>query len=136
MPNTRIASRGQPRSHGGARAGAGRKKIEDFDDFVVLVGSEYDRLMKEAGYAQLVPEISRRKKRGETNFLLERPLGPRRQRVYPYLLLLVRSGKLELKPGVPLTAAQRKVSIKTLRRKVAAYRRLVDRTRENDPREE
>jgi hypothetical protein len=41
---------------------------------VVLIGSEYDRLMLQEGRTQLEKEIRRRRERGETEFLLERPL--------------------------------------------------------------
>jgi hypothetical protein len=99
---------------------------------VLLIGSEYERLMRLEGRAQLEKEIRRRRERGETGFLLERPLSPRRQRVLPFLQWKLRTGRLEREQGVTLTPAQRNVSLKTLRRKLAAYLRLVRNTRPPD----
>jgi hypothetical protein len=132
MTNTRIVPSGQPRSRGGARPGAGRKPIPDYDAFVLLIGSEYERLLKQEGRAQLEKEIRHRRERGETGFLLERPLSPRRQRVLPFLQWKLRTGELEREQGITLTPAQRNVSLKTLRRKVVAYLRLVEDTRPPD----
>jgi hypothetical protein len=132
MTNTRKAPSEQPRPRGGARPGAGRKPIPDYDAFVVLIGSEYERLMRQEGRTQLEKEIRRRRERGETGFLLERPLSPRRQRVLPFLQWKLRTGALEREQGITLTPAQRNVSLKTLGRKVAAYRRLVRDTRPPD----
>jgi hypothetical protein len=96
---------------------------------VLLIGSEYERLLRLEARAQLGREIRRRRAGGETGFLLERPLSPRRQRVLPLLQWKLRTGALEREQGCVLTPAQRNASRKTLQRKIAAYRRFVHATR-------